>query len=67
MILLSCSFTAHSKKNCDISKSYPGVKQFFPLTSWKTDIRSYLRTIKVGQTSLPRERNLILGHNGNFW
>ena len=55
MASFSCSFAAHSQKNCDISKHYPGVKDF-PLTSCKKDIMSHLRTIKVGQTKLPTEK-----------
>ena len=66
MASLSCSFVAHSQKNCDTSKGYPGDKEFFPLTSCKKHIRSHLRTIKVGQTSLPTERDLILAHTGHF-
>ena len=66
MALLSCSFAAHSNKNWDISKRYPGVKELFPLTSCKKDVRSHLRTIKVGQTSLATEKDLILAHTGHF-
>ena len=65
MALLSCSFAAHSHKNWDISKHYPGVMEFFPLTSCVKNIRSLLRTIKVGQTSLPTERDLILARTGH--
>ena len=66
MASLSCSFAAHSKKNCDIYKRYPGVKEFFPLTPCKTNIRSHLRTIKVGQTTFPMERDSILARTGHF-
>ena len=66
MASLSCSFAAHSQKNCDISKRYPGVMEFFPLTSCKKDIRSHLKAIKVGQTSLPTEKYLILARTGHF-
>ena len=58
MASFSCSFEAHSQKNCDISKRYPGVKDCFPLTSCKKDIMSHLRTIKVGQTKLPTEKKI---------
>ena len=66
MASLSCSFAAHSQKTCDVSNRYPGVKEFFPLTTCKKDIRSHLRTIKVGQTSLPTEKDLILARTGHF-
>ena len=67
MALFSCSFAAHSQKNCDISKRYPGVKEFFPLTSCKKDIMLHLRTIKVGQTKLPnRKKDLIRARTGHF-
>ena len=66
MTSLSCSFAAISRTNCDISKRYPGVKERFPLTFCKKDIRSHLRTIKVGQTSLQTVRDLILACNGHL-
>ena len=66
MASLSCSFAAHSNRNFYISKRYPGVKECFPLTSCKTDIRSHLRTRKVGQTTLPTEGDSILARTGHF-
>ncbi|XP_015756717.1 PREDICTED: uncharacterized protein LOC107336165 [Acropora digitifera] len=66
MASLSYSFAVHSQKNCDISNRYPGVKELFPLTNCKKDIRSHLRTIKVGQTSLLTEKDLILARTGHF-
>ena len=66
MTSLSCSFAAISRKNYDISKRYPGVKDLFPLTFCKKDIRSNLRTIKVGQTSLQTVRDLILACTGHL-
>lgn len=64
MASFSCSFAAHSQKNCDISKRYPGVKDFFPLTSCKKDIMSHLRTIKVGQTKLSTEKRF---NSCSYW
>ena len=68
MASFSCSFAAHSQKNCDISKRYLGVKDFFPLTSCKRDIMSHLRTIKVGQTKLPHQqkKDLVRARTGHF-
>ena len=66
MTSLSCSFAAISRRNCEISKRYPGVEELFPLTFCKKDIRSDLRTIKVGQTSLQTVRDLILACNGHL-
>ena len=66
MASLSCSFAALSRKNCDILKGYPGVKELFPLNFCKKDIRSHLRTIKVGQTSLQTVRDLILACTGHL-
>ena len=40
--------------------------EFFPLTSFKKDIRSHPRAIEVGQTSLPTEKDLILARTGHF-
>ena len=66
MTSLSCSFAAISRKNCENSKRYSGVKELFPLTFCKKDIRSHLRTIKVGQTNLQTVRHLILPCNGHL-
>ena len=67
MASFSCSFAAHSQKNCVILKRCPGVKEFFPLTSCKKDIMLHLRTIKVGQTKLPTEKkDLIRIRTGHF-
>ena len=66
MSSLSCSFASISRKNCDILKRYPGVKELFPLTFCKKDIRSHRRTIKVGQTSLQTVRDLILACTGHL-
>ena len=66
MALLFCSFAGLSRKNYDISKRYPGVKELFCLDFGKKDIRSHLRTITVGQTSLPTVRDLILACTGHL-
>ena len=66
MASLSCSFAALSRKNFDISKRYPGVRERFPLNFCKKDIRSHLRTIKVRQTSLSTVRDLILACTGHL-
>ena len=55
---LSCSFVTFSNKSCDISKRFPGVSEYFPLTSCHQDIKAHLRTVNVSQ--------LILARSGHF-
>ena len=66
MASLSCSFATFSENKCDRSPRYPGVTEFFPLTSCQKDIKSHLRTVKVSQTSILTEKDLILARTGNF-
>ena len=66
MASLSCSFATFSKNRCDISPRYPGVTEFFPLTSCQKDIKSHLRIIKVSQNSILTEKDLILARTGRF-
>lgn len=66
MASLFCSFVTFSKEKCDISPRYPGVTEYFPLTSCKKDIRSHLRTVKVSQTNILTEKHLILARTGQF-
>ena len=44
----------------------PGVTEYFPWSLEKNDIRSHLRTVKVSQTSIPTEKDLILAHTGKL-
>ena len=53
-------------KEFGISKRYPGVKENFHLNFCKKDIRSHLRTIKGGQTSLSTVRVFILACTGHL-
>ena len=66
MASLFCSFVTFSKEKCNISPRYPKVTEYFPLTSCKRDIRSHLRTVKVSQTSILSEKDLILAPTGQF-
>lgn len=66
MASLSCSFVTFSKSTCDRSLRYPGVTEFFPLTSCKKDIRSHLRMVKVSQTNILTEKDLILARSAHF-
>ena len=63
---LSCSFVLFSVHKCDISPRYPGVKQYFPLTSCIKEVKSHLRQVKVSQTTVATEKNLILARAGLF-
>ena len=56
MVSLFCPFVTFSKE----------VMEYFPLTSCKRDIRSHLKTVKVSQTSILTEKDLILARTGQF-
>ena len=66
MASLSCSFVTFSNKGCDISKRFPGVTEYFPLTSCHKDIKAHLRAVNVSQTSILTEKDLILARSGHF-
>ena len=63
---LSCSFSSHSNSTCDFSARFPGKNEFFPLSSCTRDIKSRLRQLKVAQTSVRSEKDLILARVGFF-
>ena len=52
--------------NCNLSARFPGKNEFFPLSSCTKDIKSHLRQLKVAQTSVVSERDLILARVGWF-
>ena len=66
MASLSCSFVTFSNKCCDISKHFPGVTEYFPLTSYHKDITAHLRAVNVSQTSILKEKDLTLARSGHF-
>ena len=66
MASLSCSFVTFSNKGCDISKRFPGVTEYFPLTSCHKDIRAHLRAVNVSQTRILTEKYLTLALSGDF-
>ena len=66
MASLFCSFVTFSKEKCDISPRYHGITEYFPLTSCKKDIRSHLKAVKVSQTNILTEKDLILARTGQF-
>ena len=57
---------SQANKGCDISKRFPGVTEYFPLTSCHKDIRAHLRTVNVSQTSILTEKDLIPARSGHF-
>ena len=63
---LSCSFASHSKSTCNCSAGFPGKNEFFPLSSCTKNIKSHLRQLKVAQTSVFSEKDLILARVGLF-
>ena len=60
MFQLSCSFVSYSDAKCDISARYPGGNEFFTLFSCEKDVKSHLRQLKVPQTCVRSEKELIL-------
>ena len=58
MAQLSCSFTSLCGNKCDIS--WPGQQQLVPLSSCVDSIKEHLRDVKVSQTSVASEKELIL-------
>ena len=58
MAQLSCSFTSLCGNECDIS--WPGREQLVPLISCVDSIKEHLRDVKVSQTSVASEKELIL-------
>ena len=66
MASLFCSFVTFLKEKCDISPRYHGITEYFPLTSCKKDIRSHLKAVKVSQTNILTEKDLILARTGQF-
>ena len=63
---LSCSFASYSDARCDISAKYPGGNEFFTLSSCEKDVKSHLRQLKVPQTSVRSEKELISAGAGLF-
>ena len=63
---LSCSFASHLNSTCNFSARFPGRNEFFPLSSCNKAIKSHLRQLKVAQTSVVSEKDLILAGVGLF-
>ena len=66
MAQLSCSFTRLCGNKCDISSRWPGRQQLVPLRSCVDSIQEHLRDVKVSQTSVASEKELILAGVGLF-
>ena len=66
MASLFCSFVTFSKEKCDISRRYHGITEYFSLASCKKDIQSHLKAVKVSQTNILTEKDLILARTGQF-
>ena len=66
MAQLSCSFTSLCGNKCDISSRWPGRQQLVPLSSCVDSIKEHLRDVKVSQTGVASEKELILAGVGLF-
>ena len=63
---LSCLFTSFCGNKCDISSRWPRQQQLVPLSSCVDSIKEHLRDVKVSQTSVAFEKELILARVGLF-
>jgi len=66
MSQLSCSFYSYCHTECDVSSRYPGHKEFYPLIACGNNVKPHLRTLKVTQTCVSSEKELILARAGLF-
>ena len=63
---LSCSFLRYCESSCDRSSRWRGHSEFYPLVACNSDIKSHLRSVKVSQTCVSSEKDLILARAGLF-
>ena len=66
MAQLSCSFTTCCRSKCDFSSRWPGRQQLIPLNSCADSVKEHLREVKVSQTCVVSEKELILARVGLF-
>ena len=66
MAQLSCSFWTYCGCKCDFSSRWPGRQQLIPLSSCADNVREHLREVKVSQTCVASEKELILARAGLF-
>ena len=66
MAQLPCSFATYCGSQCDVSSRWPGRQQLIPLNSCTDNIKEHLRDLKVFQTSVLSEKQLILARVGLF-
>ena len=56
----SCSFWTYCGSKCNFSSHWPGRQQLIPLSSCADGVREHLREVKVSQTCVASEKELIL-------
>ena len=66
MAQLSCSFATYCGNECDFTSRWPGRQQLIPLNSCVDSIKEHLRDVKVSQTCVSSEKQLILARVGLF-
>ena len=66
MAQLSCSFATYCGSKCDFSSRWPGRQQLIPLNSCADNVKEHLREVKVFQTCVASEKELILARAGLF-
>ena len=66
MAQLSCPFATYSGSKCDFSSRWPWRQQLIPLNSCADSVKEHLRGVKVSQTCVASEKELILARAGLF-
>ena len=66
MAQLSCSFATYCGSKCDFSSRWPGRQQLIALNSCADSVKEHLREVKVSQTCVASEKELILARAGLF-
>ena len=66
MAQLSCSFWTYCGSKSDFSSRWPGRQQLIPISSCADDVREHLREVRVSQTCVASEKELILARAGLF-
>ena len=66
MARLACSLATYCGNNCNFSSRRPGRQQLLPLDSCADNVKDHLRKVKVSQTCVQSEKELILARAGLF-
>jgi len=66
-LTVSCSFATHCNTPCNVSsRQYPSQNQLRTLSACSNNVKPHLRQLKVAQSSVSSEKELILARVGLF-